>query len=192
MPFLCRPAPFHLEFKRHTSDFEARPPWVAVSRTGRIDHVLAGSWHKTEKPTQASQPAATLRPGSAVSSYRSHGRRNQWRHHGGEQKPALARSHRHRLFYARLQDRATILRRQPCPSTGGNTLQGCQRAARRARIGTLMRIGSRSQLDARRSELALGASSRATRKTAIATEGVSQTCPILARGRSQGSGVALR
>jgi hypothetical protein len=95
------------------------------AREGSI-HVPARSCCTTHGPTQAL--AAARGAGSAVSSDRSNGCCNQWHHHAGEQKPALARG-RCRLFPARLQERTTTLPRQPCLATRDATLQGCQRAA---------------------------------------------------------------
>jgi len=133
--FLCQPARFHMEFKPHTSNsaIKGGPPH-------KEDPIVFSRALGARQAGRCDRPYRLQRADPAVG-FLLIGGRNQWCHHRGGQKPALARCHRHRLFNPRLQDRATILRRRPCPSTGDTTLQGCQRAARRPGIATLKRIG---------------------------------------------------
>jgi len=120
MPSLYQPLRIPMEFKRRTCDLLLGPQ-MAV-------------WHEKDPSMFRRAPAArhmgrhkhwaaaARRPGSAVSSDRSDGCCNQWHHHGGEQKPALA-SARYRLFPARLQERTTTtLQRQPYLATGDAAL----------------------------------------------------------------------
>ena len=174
----------------------ARLPWVAVSRIRRIDH--GRGQLAQDRQVGCNRSYRPRRVGPAVPFlFLVSWAPNQRRHHRGEAKPALA------------QPSSPIVLcppTRPSPHPAPTTLSFDRRhhpsrmPTRRPTHskGTLMLIGNWRRLDARRSVVRLparfasGREQQGHTEDRFATEGVSQTCPILARGRSLGSGVALR